>query len=349
MPRSEDGEPSRRPTMADVAARAGVSRQTVSLVLGDKPGPNPHTREHVLRAAEDLGFHADTAARLLRRARSRQLGVLFTMEHSLDPLIIEGLYAAAGELDYSIVLSAILPTRGVRRAVDELLGLRCEAIILIGLSIGSPAHLTNIARQLPVVEIGQHTDGAGVDSVRTADEEGARIAVDHLVELGHRRIVHVDGGDLPGAADRRRGYRGRMREHGLGEHVEVLPGDYTEESGVRAAAEMLARTERPTAVFAANDSCAEGLLHTLARAGVHVPQEVSVVGYDDTRAAGMSYVDLTTVRQDATAMAEFAVQACAERLDEQRASAKDVVLTPTLTVRGSTSPPGSIAANDPAP
>ncbi|MCR3722211.1 MULTISPECIES: LacI family DNA-binding transcriptional regulator [Prauserella salsuginis group] len=339
MPRSEDCEPTRRPTMADVAARAGVSRQTVSLVLGDKPGPNPHTREHVLRAAEDLGFHADTAAQLLRRARSRQLGVLFTMEHSLDPLVIEGLYAAAAGLDYSIVLSAILPTRGVRQAVDELLGLRCEAIILIGLSIESPSHLTKIARQVPVVEIGQHTGGAGIDSVRTADEEGARIAVDHLIELGHRRIVHVDGGHLPGAADRRSAYRGRMAEHGLSEYVEILPGDYTEESGVRAAVKLLSRSDRPTAVFAANDSCAEGLLHTFGRAGLRVPRDLSIVGYDDTRAAGMSYVDLTTVRQDATAMAEFAVQACAERLDEQRTAAKDVVLTPTLTVRGSTATP----------
>ncbi|GAA1247894.1 LacI family DNA-binding transcriptional regulator [Prauserella halophila] len=338
MPRSEDCEPTRRPTMADVAARAGVSRQTVSLVLGDKPGPNPHTREHVLRAAEDLGFHTDTAAQLLRRARSRQLGVLFTMEHSLDPLVIEGLYAAAAGLDYSIVLSAILPTRGVRQAVDELLGLRCEAIILIGLSIESPAHLTKIARQVPVVEIGQHTGGAGIDSVRTADDEGARLAVDHLVALGHRNIVHVDGGHLPGAADRRTGYRDRMHEHRLDGYVEVLPGDYTEESGVRAAADLLSRPDRPTAVFAANDSCAEGLLHTLGRADVRVPRDLSIVGYDDTRAAGMSYVDLTTIRQDATAMAEFAVAACAERLDDQRTAARDVVLTPTLTVRGSTAP-----------
>lgn len=336
MSRSEDCEPTRRPTMADVAAHAGVSRQTVSLVLGDKPGPNPRTREHVLRAAEDLDFHADTAARLLRRARSRQLGVLFTMEHSLDPLVIEGLYGAAATADYSIVLSAILPTRGVRHAVDELLGLRCEAIILIGLSIESPSHLTEVARQVPVVEIGQHTGGAGIDSVRTADEEGARLAVDHLVHLGHRRILHVDGGPLPGAAGRRTGYRAAMREHGLGGHVEILPGDYTEESGARAARDLLTRADRPTAVIAGNDRCAEGMLHTLGRAGVSTPRDISIVGYDDSRNAGLSYLDLTTISQDATAMAELAVRACSERLDEQRAGTKDVVLTPTLAVRGST-------------
>ncbi|OLT43163.1 LacI family transcriptional regulator [Saccharomonospora sp. CUA-673] len=338
MPRSDDGsfDAAKRPTMSDVAARAGVSRQTVSLVLGDKPGPGAGTREHVLRAAEDLGFQADTAAQLLRRARSRQLGVLFTMEHSLDPLVIEGLYAAAAGLDYSIVLGAILPTRGVRQAVDELLGLRCEAVILIGLSVEAPAHLTKVAEQVPVVEIGQHTGAPGIDSVRVDDVDGARLAVDHLAELGHRRIVHVDAAALPGSADRRRGYRERMRAHRLDEYAEVLPGDYTEESGARAARELLGRETLPTAVFAANDSCAEGLLHTFGRAGVRCPDDVSIVGYDDTRASRLSYVGLTTVRQDAAALAECAVQACAERLDDKRAAAKDVVLTPILTPRGST-------------
>lgn len=336
MPRPEGG---RRPTMSDVAAAAGVSRQTVSLVLGDKPGPNARTREQVLRAAEDLGFHADTAAQLLRRARSRQLGVLFTMEHSLDPHVVEALYAAAGRADYSLVLSAILPTRGVRVAVDELLGLRCEAVILIGLAVESPAHLASVAEQVPVVEIGQRTGTAGIDSVRTDDDAGARLATEHLIGLGHRRIAHVDGGSLPGGPARRAAYRRVMREHGLGAHVEVLPGDYTEESGARAARELLSRRDRPTAVFTGNDLCANGLMEVLSRNGVRTPEEVSVVGYDDTRTAALSYVDLTTVHQDAAAMAEIAVRVCSERLDEQRSTGQDVVLTPALTVRGSTAPP----------
>ena len=335
MPRSEG----RRPTMSDVAAAAGVSRQTVSLVLGDKPGPNAGTREHVLRVAEDLGFHVDTAAQLLRRARSRQLGVLFTMEHSMDPHVIEGLYGAAARADYSIVLSAILPTRGVRVAVDELLGLRCEAVILIGLSVESPAHLANVARHVPVVEIGQRTGTAGIDSVRTDDERGARLATEHLIGLGHRRIAHVDGGGLPGAARRRAVYQQVMREGGLGAHVEVLPGDYTEESGARAARELLSRDQRPTAVFTGNDLCASGLVDVLSRNGIRTPGDVSVVGYDDTRTAALSYMDLTTVHQDAAEMAEIAVQVCSERLDGQRSAGNDVVLAPSLTVRGSTAAP----------
>ncbi|WP_338597722.1 LacI family DNA-binding transcriptional regulator [Saccharopolyspora sp. SCSIO 74807] len=341
MPGPQDRNTARgkRPTMADVAAEAGVSRQTVSLVLGDKPGPNPRTRQHVLRVAEDLGFHADIAAQLLRRARSRQLGVLFTLGHSLDPHVVEALYAAASRLDYSIVLSAILPSRNVRHTVDELLGLRCEALILIGLAVEAPAHLGRIAERIPVVEIGQHTGAAGIDSVRTDDTEGARLAVGHLIGLGHRKIAHVDGGTLPGAAQRRDGYRAAMREHGLDAHIEVLPGDYTEESGADAARELLSRRDLPTAVLAGNDLCAGGLITTLLRAGVHVPGDISVVGYDDSHSAGLSYVDLTTVHQDTGRMAEFAIRSCTERLDEQRATSTDVVLTPELTVRGSTSPP----------
>lgn len=329
----------RRTTMADVAAAAGVSRQTVSLVLGDKPGPGAGTRDHVLRIAEDLGYHADLAAQLLRRARSRQLGVLFTLGHALDPHVVEALYTAAARLDYGVVLSAILPSRTVRRTVDELLGLRCEALVLIGLAVEAPAHLAKVAERVPVVEIGQRTGADGIDSVRTDDDAGARLAVDHLAGLGHRDIAHVDGGTLPGAAARRDGYRAAMRAHGLAAHVRVLPGDYTEESGADAARRLLEDPRPPTAVLAGNDLCAAGFIGTALRSGFRVPQDLSVVGYDDSRVAGLPYVDLTTVRQDTATMADLAVETCAERLDGQRTTPSDRLLTPALAVRGSTAAP----------
>ncbi|MBE9375254.1 LacI family DNA-binding transcriptional regulator [Saccharopolyspora sp. HNM0983] len=325
--------------MADVAAHVGVSRQLVSLVLGDRPGPNPKTREQILRAAEDLDYHADTAARLLRRQRSRQLGVLFTMEHALDAHIVEGIYTAAARFDYGVVLSAMLPARSLRAALDDLLGLRCEALVLIGLSAEAPAHLAKIAEQLPVVEIGQHTGAAGTDSVRTDDVAGARLAVDHLAGLGHRDILHVDGGELPGAAERRRGYTDAMRARGLTEHTEILGGDYTEESGARAARALLDRDRLPTAVLAGNDPCALGLQETLVRAGVRAPQDISIIGYDDSSTAALSFLDLTSVRQDAQQYADLAVRCAAERLDDGRTARRDIVLSPTLTERGSTGPP----------
>ncbi|WP_159945406.1 LacI family DNA-binding transcriptional regulator [Nocardiopsis sp. FR6] len=329
----------RRPTMADVAAHVGVSRQLVSLVLADRPGPSARTRERVLSAAEDLGYRADTAARLLRRARSRQFGVLFGMGYPMDGHLVEELYPAAAELGYGLVLGAMASTRDERAAIDELVGLRCEALILIGLAAQAPALLATVAEQVPVVEVGQRTGARNTDSVRTADTEGARMAVDHLVGLGHRAIVHVDGGGLPGSDGRARGYSEAMRAHGLDRHTEVLPGGYSEESGARAARALLARDAPPTAVVAANDLCALGLVAALARSGVNVPGDVSVVGYDDSRTAHLSFLRLTSVRQDAERMARLAVRSAAERLDQGRARSRHLVLEPSLTVRDSTAPP----------
>lgn len=328
-----------RPTMADVAAHLGVSRQLVSLVLGDRPGPSARTRERVLRAAEELGYRADTAAQLLRRARSRQLGVLFTMAHPMETDLVGALYAAAALQEYSVVLSALMATRTERRAIDDLVGLRCEALVLIGLSAQAPEDLARVASRVPVVEIGQRSGAVDTDSVRTDDAAGTRLAVDHLVSLGHRDIVHVDGGESPGAPERRDGYLAAMRDHGLDEWVEVLPGVYGEAAGARAANTLLARDRLPTAVVACNDQCARGLMATLVRAGRSVPGEVSVVGYDDSRVAGLPFLGLTSVRQDVERMAELAVDAAVARLDEGRTDSAHVMLAPTLTMRESTAPP----------
>ncbi|MEU3018123.1 MULTISPECIES: LacI family DNA-binding transcriptional regulator [unclassified Nocardiopsis] len=325
--------------MADVAAHLGVSRQLVSLVLGDRPGPSAATRERVLRAAEELGYRADTAAQLLRRARSRQVGVLFTMEHPMDADLVEALYPQAARLGYGLALSAMLANRTERQAIDELVGLRCEALVLIGMSAQAPEDLARVAERVPVVEIGQRTNAAGTDSVRTDAVSGVRQAVDHLVALGHRRIVHVHGGGLPGAPERTAGYLEGMRGHGLAAEADLVRGGYTEEDGARAASELLGREAVPTAVVCCNDQSARGLMETLVRAGWSVPGQVSVVGYDDSRAARLSFLSLTSVRQDVTRIAELTLEAVAERLEEGRAEGRHVLLPTTLTVRESTAPP----------
>jgi DNA-binding LacI/PurR family transcriptional regulator len=327
-------ERAKRPTMGDVAAHIGVSRQLVSLVMRNAPGPSAETRERVLQAATELGYHPDTAAQMLSRGRSRHLGVLFTMRQPHDVALVEGIYPAAERLGYAVALGATSPTRDEQKAVEDLIGYRIEALILVGPYLGKKG-LAQLARQLPVVEIGRRIDLPGVDSVRTADDPGAQLAVDHLVGLGHRDIAHIDGGTLPGATERRRGYRTAMRRHGLGDHIRILPGDYTEESGAHAARELLA-DQLPTAVFTGNDRCAHGLLTTLSRAGLDIPGDISVVGYDDSQIAQLSFIDLTTIRQDAAQMAELAVQAAAERLDDDRTTPRDIVLAPSLVVRGST-------------
>ncbi|WP_461000887.1 LacI family DNA-binding transcriptional regulator [Streptomonospora sediminis] len=324
--------------MGDVAARVGVSRQLVSLVMRDQAGPSDDTRRRVRAAADELGYRPHTAAQLLRRARSRQIGVLFNMDQPHNVELVEGIYACAQDLGYSIALSANVPSRDERQAIEELLGLRSEALILTGPSTGGPSGLGGMAEQVPVVEMSRSAKVAGADLVRTAEAPGMAKAIGYLAELGHRDIAHVDGGDALEAEERSRGYRDAMRRHGLADRARVLSGAFTEESGARAARELLAEEALPTAVVTANDRCARGLLDVFVRAGVRVPQDVSVIGYDDSRLAHLSFLDLTSVRQDSAQLAELAVQAVTERLDGGRTRAKEFVITPTLTVRGTTGP-----------
>ena len=228
-----------RPTMRDVAARVGVSQALVSLVFRGVPGASPATRDRVLRAAAELGYRPNAAAQVLRRTRSRHLGVLFTLRQPFDVDLVEALHPAAERHGYHVVLGALGAGRDERRAVEELLANRCEAMILLGPATGA-AQLAAAGERMPVVDIARRSAGEDVDVVRVADERGARLAVEHLIALGHRSIAHVDGDGLPGSVHRRRGYERTMRRHGLGAHIRVLPGDHTEESGARAVRELIA-------------------------------------------------------------------------------------------------------------
>ncbi|TDQ54200.1 LacI family transcriptional regulator [Actinorugispora endophytica] len=324
--------------MEDVAARVGVSRALVSLVFRDAPGASPRTRERVLRAAEELGYRPDSAARVLASSRSRVLGVVLTVHNPFHADLVEAVYPEAERLGYDILLSAQAPTRHVRAAVEALLGHRCEALLLLGPDT-DPAFLRETARRAPVVSVGRRFPGADVETVHTAEAKGVRLAVRHLAGLGHRRITHIDGGTGAGSAERRRGYRDAMRGLGLGDFVRVLRGDHTEESGAAAARLLLAEERLPTAVLAGNDRCALGLLDVLSRAGVRVPEDVSVVGFDDIPVARLSHVDLTTVRQDVPGMAAAAVATAVNRLEDRSSALRETVLAPELVVRGTTAAP----------
>lgn len=183
----------RPPTLEDVAGRAGVSRALVSIVIRGAEGASAQTRERVLQAAQELGYRPDRRARLLRRSRSRLLGVTFEVHQPFHTDLVEGIYAAAEPAGYDVTLSAVAPSRDERRAVDTLLGDRCEALILLG--PGAPvARLAELARRLPVVVVARPVRDQWVQVVRAADDEGAAQAVDHLVGLGHEHIVHIEVG-----------------------------------------------------------------------------------------------------------------------------------------------------------
>jgi DNA-binding LacI/PurR family transcriptional regulator len=330
-------EPVRRPRLQDVAAEAGVSTASASLVLRGAPGPGEATRERVVSAAARLGYRPDRAASLLARRRSRLIGVLMDVRSSFHAQLVEEVHEAAAEHGYDLVLSTITRTRDEGRAVETLLDSRCEALILLGPEAPA-ARLSALDRQLPVVAIGRSVPSAGVDVVRAADDQGVALAIDHLVGLGHRRITYVDGGSGAISAGRRRGYQLAMRRHRLGGHLDVMGGDHGEESGARAARALLTSDLPPTAVVAYNDRSAVGVLDTLLRSGVDVPGAVSVVGYDDSPLSRLAHIDLTTVSQDSEQLMRHAVAAVVERLDGGRTEHREVVVAPRLVVRGTSGP-----------
>jgi DNA-binding LacI/PurR family transcriptional regulator len=329
----------RRPTMEDVALRAGVSRPLVSIVFRDQPGASEETRARVRAAAAEIGYQPDSRAQLLSRKQTRLIGVSFGVGHEFHADLVTQLYAAAQHSGYELVLSGVTQDRREQRAAQDLLAFRCDAMILLGPS-ARLADLAAIGRQTPTVVVARAVTAEGIDVVRTDDVTGAELATRHLLELGHSRIVHVDGRRAPGAAERRRGYRAAMRAAGLGQLVRILPGGLTEAEGSRAAEWLIDEgdPESTTAAFVFNDQSAVGFLATARAAGIDVPRQLSVVGYDDSRLARATWARLTTIGQDSAAIARAAVERAIARIIGEPAD-KSVLIKPTLIERATTAPP----------
>lgn len=221
--------------------------------------------------------------------------------------------------------------------MDELLRYRCAGLIVVGPELHA-RDLEPLAEEVAVVEVGRGVTRGSVDVIRNDDAIGTRQVVDHLVGLGHRAIAYIDGGDNPGAEDRRAGYRTAMTDHGLAADIQVISGGYNEDDGA-AAARTLLQGPLPTAVIAANDLCAIGALDTVLRAGVTVPGDLSIIGYDDSRFGRLPGIDLTSVRQDIKRQARAAIKAVVERLDQPTRKPKNIALKPQLIIRGTTAAP----------
>ena len=188
-----------------------------------------------------------------------------------------------------------------------------------------------------MVVVGGGKASSAFDVVYSAGDRGTRLTVDHLVGLGHRRIAYVSADAMASARLRRKGYLEAIAVAGLKSDVVSVSGaDYAEEAGAAAARELLGRDRLPTAVAAGNDQQAVGLITVLSRAGVAVPREVSVVGFDDSRFAGLSSIDLTTARQDPGEMGRAIVAAAVSRMQDTDTAPSAHVVTPTLVVRSST-------------
>ena len=338
----EGADGHRRPvTMADIGQRLGISRQLVSIVLRDAPGASVETRQRVREAAREMGFNPHVGAQALRRSRSRSVGVLFAPSHSTEQEIVAAIYPAAAEHGYDVVLSAQTTTRGPDEAVADLQGHRTAALILIGSPL-SHAKLMDVVRKstVPVVDLGAGRTAGGYDVVRSAGDRGIADMIDHLVSQGHRTIAYADATSMPLATLRRSGYRRAMRRHGLGVDVVPCRGDYTapdyfEESGHSVGRSLLTRDSLPSAVACANDHTAVGVLLALTRAGVRVPEEVSLTGFDDAPISRLSGVYLSTVRQDPLLMGRAAVESALRRIEDPTAPPRETIIPTALVLRGS--------------
>ncbi|CAN5285534.1 LacI family DNA-binding transcriptional regulator [soil metagenome] len=327
-----DGRPSpaaKRATLADVAARAGVSRALVSIVIREAPGASQATRERVMRAADELGYRPDVRARLLARSQSRLIGTVFGMAGTFHFDVIDGLYTAAEDRGYELILSALTARRDEGRAVQSLQDFRLDALIMIAPDTEKP----KLASKVPLVVIGWQVDDPAVDCVRTSDVKGMALAVDHLVARGHRRIVHVDGGDGMVAHARRDAFLHAMAAHGLGSTARILTGGLTRLEGYTAARTMLDDPNLPTAVIGFNDEVALSILEAILHAGYSVPQDISVIGWDNSAVSKLPHVRLTTVSQDPPLLAKLAVDRAIARVEGLPIGERDIVLEPTLMVR----------------
>jgi len=331
-------EPSvgRPPTIRTVAALAGVSKSLVSLVLQNSPRVSDHKRQAVLKAVAELGYRPDPVARSLAERRSRTIGVI--LDDLSSPWWTEILDGLRLVLHQQGLRPLLADGRTEPDAVEALSDLRVDGLVLVGTPTKTAvAQWTTLGSPMPTVVAGTRDPLVPeVDLVAHDDYRGGRIATTHLLELGHRRIAHIIGVGESGRL-RQSGYEASLAEVGL--PSVTGQGDWTEAAGHRIARELLAASDRPTAILAANDLSAIGVLDAADELGLTVPGELSVVGYDDTAYARLPRLSMTTIDGHNAEVGQLAGRTLVARIGGDVSSVETRLLSPTLVRRSSTGPP----------
>ncbi|MGI5132175.1 LacI family DNA-binding transcriptional regulator [Pseudonocardia sp. CA-107938] len=329
----------RDPSILDVARLAGVSHQTVSRVLNDHPNVRDTTRQRVRSAIAELGYRPNRAARALVTGSYRSIGVVAPRSTLYGPASLLAAFEEQSALEgFTVTVTRLrtFTTSVVREAVGGLLDQRVAGLIVIAPLAAAADALDDLPDDLPLVAVDGHPSRAG--SSATVDQvTGARLATAHLLDAGHGTVWHVSGPpDWFDAAGRVTGWQAELRARGI-DPPPVIDGDWTADSGYRAG-QLLGRMPEVTAVFVANDAMAVGVLHALHEHGRRVPDDVSIVGFDDVPEAAHFIPPLTTVRQDFDAVARESLALLIERIDGSE-SVEGRLVVPSLVVRSSVAPP----------
>jgi DNA-binding LacI/PurR family transcriptional regulator len=322
--------------MRDVAKLAGVSHQTVSRVLNNHANVRPETRDRVIEAMRRLDYQRNTAARTLVTRRSQTLGLVTFDTTLVGPAsMVYGIEQAARDAGYfvSIVSVRTLERSVVLEAIKRLREQAVEGIIAIAPQDSAVAALSKVPDDIPVVGVGVG-QSADVPMVGVDNTAGATMAVRHLLELGHRTVAHIAGPSTwPEAQEREMGWRGTLHDAGI-DAPPALAGDWSARCGYEHGL-RLATDRKVSAIFCANDQMALGALSAIYHVGHRVPQDMSVVGFDDIPEAAYLHPPLTTVRQDFAAVGRQSLELLIDQLTAGTRSPERLLLTPRLMVRAS--------------
>jgi LacI family transcriptional regulator len=335
-----------RATIREIASAAGVSIATVSRVINGRPDVAPDTREAVLQVVRDHGFSTNRSARALSGGRTGLVGVtLPIVQAAYFAFILAGSSEALYEQDMRIVLCPTLHQHEREiTLLDRLMHGTTDGAVLM-LPEETNEELKALQRMgYPFVVVDPRVPlDEGIPAVSAAHASGARAAVEHLLSLGHRRIGAITGPPAwMATTERLQGYRGALAAAGvMPDPALVAESNFEIVSGEKAAHDLLGLPDRPTAIFAFNDNAAVGTLRVARELGLRVPEDLSVVGFDDSEQAAIVTPALTTVRQPLAEMGRMAVSLLLRLLERQRVEALNVELATRLVVRESTAPPAS--------
>jgi len=334
--------------MRDVAERAGVSVSSVSHVINETRPVSDELRERVLTAMQELGYQPNLLARGLRRGETHTLGMI--TPDSANPFFAEvtrGVEDTSFEQGYNVILCNSDGDLEKELVYANVLAeKRVDGILFVAAGVSTEHILALQAQRMPLVVVDRDIPNVAVDSVLTDNAQGGKLATQHLIDLGHRRIGCITGpSDVTPSADRVTGYRQALEESGIPvDEALIVKGKFQYESGYRAARQLLSMDDAPTAIFACNDLMAVGAIRAALELGRQVPADLSIVGFDDVRLASFVNPPLTTIAQPKYEMGVVAATMLLERIRDPDIPPRQRVLDTSFLLRQSTAPAGASAS-----